>query len=78
MQQLLLQEGLVPGKVAIRRTLKVERDYEPSRVWRQAMASSYERLIPLVRLSLQHERNADLCEEVRRIRGSESSSGGAR
>ncbi len=68
----------MPAKATARRILIVERDYEPSRIWRQAMASSYEILIPIAKAGLERRRGVvPLLEERRDCGGANTAAGGS-
>ncbi len=45
-----------PGKAAVPRVLTVEREYEPCRMTRRIIASSYEILVPVASASLRRQR----------------------
>ena len=47
-----------PEKATVPRVLIVEREYEPSRLTRRVMASSYEILVPVVGVTLRGPRRA--------------------
>ena len=74
----LLLEDLVAAtaKVTVSRTLIVERDYEPSRISREAMASSYETLIPIKKAS-RHCRRVAVGNEPVRYLGETRAAGGS-
>ena len=77
--EVLLLEKLVAAKAkaTVSRTLIVDRDYEPSRVARKAMASSYEVLIPTRKLS-RNRRQAAVANEPVRDLGQMLAAGGPR
>ena len=67
-----------PGKATVPRALIVEREYEPSRMRRKVMASSYEILVPVASASLRRGPRVASDKETEQQRERAVATGGQR
>ena len=67
-----------PRKATVPRALIVEREFEPSRMTRKVMASSYEILVPVASASLRRRRRLASDKEAGRQRKRAVATGGQR